>query len=219
MNEGGLSARTLAISAVASLVAAVVVREIWGPGAIIGAAITPVLVALVSESLNRPAQKVTSLAAERKTRTRVQQTPGGTRISAPPEREDRFGIWEAAEPRRLDRKHVRIGIATGLVAFLLVAVALTASELVFGGSVTGGSKTTVFGGKKSGGDDRDPAPATTTQTQEEDEVLPPETTPTTPEETVPQETVPEETTPETVPEETVPQETVPQPTAPAEPIP
>jgi hypothetical protein len=207
-NESGLSVRTLAIASAASLTAAIVVREVWGPGAIIGAAMTPVIVALVSESLSRPTERITAIASERKTRTRVhQRTPSGTEIAPPPEleRPDPFGIWEEDKPRRLDSRHVRLGIVTGLVAFALVAVALTASELVFGGSVTGGSKTTVFGGKKksSAGDEKTDTSTTTTpqETTGETETTPvpttPETVPTTPGETVP-------TTPTTPPTTTVP---------------
>jgi hypothetical protein len=210
-NESGLSVRTLAIASAASLTAAIVVREVWGPGAIIGAAMTPVIVALVSESLSRPTERITAIASERRTRTRVhQRTPGGTEIAPPPEleRPDPFGIWEQDKPRRLDRRHVRLGIVTGLIAFAFVAVVLTSSELVFGGSVTGGSKTTVFGGKKkSAGDDEKTDTTTTTTTPQE---TTPEETETTPTPTEPTETVP------TTPSETVPTTpTTPPPTTPA----
>lgn len=50
-----------------------------------------------------------------------------------------------APPRR--RLHLKVAIVTGLVAFLIAAAVLTLPELIFGGSVSGGGRsTTVFGG-------------------------------------------------------------------------
>jgi hypothetical protein len=213
-NQSGLSVRTLAIASAASLTAAVVVREIWGPGAIIGAAMTPVIVALVSESLSRPTERITSIASERRTRTRVhQRTPSGTEIAPPPEleRPDPFGIWEEDKPRRLDSRHLKIAIATGLAAFALVVVLLTSSELVFGGSVTGGSKTTVFGGKKKKSSSEEKTNTSTSTTSTE---TTPSDTETAPTETTPAETTPTTPTTETpAPQgETVPPTTTPTPT-------
>ena len=211
-NESGLSVRTLAIASAASLTAAIVVREIWGPGAIIGAAMTPVIVAVVSESLSRPAQRITAITSERRTRTRVhQRTPSGTEIAPPPEleRPDPFGIWEEDKPRRLSSKHLRLAIVTGLIAFALVTVALTSSELVFGGSLTGGSKTTVFGGKKKKAASKDKTTTSTSTTTTETTPQDTETTPTTTTPTVTTPTTPAETTPVTP---TAPTTTTPPPT-------
>lgn len=218
-NDSGLSVRTLAIASAASLTAAIVVREVWGPGAIIGAAMTPVIVALVSESLNKPAERITTIAAVRRDRTRIHERgPQVTQLEPPPvvAEEDRFGIWSDAEPRRrrLDPKHVRIALATGAVAFAIVAIGLTASELVFGGSVTGGSKTTVFGGAKHGSasksDDRTTSTSTTEDTSTGAEEAPAETST---EETPPAETTPTEPT-ETAPAETTPAPATTTPTVP-----
>jgi hypothetical protein len=53
---------------------------------------------------------------------------------------------------RFSRAHVKIAVITGLVAFLIAAAVLTLPELIFGGSVTGGGRsTTVFGGGSSSG--------------------------------------------------------------------
>ena len=54
----GLSVSTLMIASLSSLAAAVVVSRLWGGGTLIGAAMTPVIVALVSEGLNRPAKAI-----------------------------------------------------------------------------------------------------------------------------------------------------------------
>ncbi|MDX6723791.1 MAG: hypothetical protein QOD73_2195, partial [Solirubrobacteraceae bacterium] len=66
--QGGLSAGTLMIASASSLVAALVVSKIWGGGTLIGAAVTPVIVALVSEGLRRPAQVVTTVRDTRSAR-------------------------------------------------------------------------------------------------------------------------------------------------------
>jgi hypothetical protein len=51
---------------------------------------------------------------------------------------------------RFSRAHVKVAVITGLVAFLIAAAVLTLPELIFGGSVTGGGRsTTVFGGGSS----------------------------------------------------------------------
>jgi hypothetical protein len=193
--QGGLSITTLAISAAASVAAAVVVHEVWKGGAIIGAAVTPVIVAVVSESLRRPVDRVTSIREERRTRTQVR--PG----AAPPppapelERADPFGIWREERVAWWKRRWVKVAVATGLLGFAIAAFTLTATELIFGDSVgSGGSSTTVFGGgskKKSTSSDEDTKTSTTeTSTQE-----------TAPTETVP----PAQTAPPTT-------ETVPPPT-------
>jgi hypothetical protein len=58
----GLSLFTLVIAAIASACTALVVREIWGPGTIFGAAMSPVLVALISEALRKPQKHVARVA-------------------------------------------------------------------------------------------------------------------------------------------------------------
>jgi hypothetical protein len=54
----GLSVTTLMIASLSSLAAALVVSRLWGGGTLLGAAMTPVIVALVSEGLNRPAKAI-----------------------------------------------------------------------------------------------------------------------------------------------------------------
>jgi hypothetical protein len=63
---GGLSARTLAIASCASLTAATVTSRVFPPGTIYASALTPVLVAAVSELLNRPANHVSELRRQRR---------------------------------------------------------------------------------------------------------------------------------------------------------
>src|SRR6476469_5922282 len=60
--SSGLSLQTLLISAAAAVAAATVVPMIWERGTIIATAMTPVIVALVSEGLKKPVQSVSAVA-------------------------------------------------------------------------------------------------------------------------------------------------------------
>ena len=213
--QGGLSVQTLLIASAASMAAAIVVHEFWKGGAIVGAAITPVIVAVVSESLRKPVTRVSTLREERRTRPQAVAPPDFRDGPPAPQaaREDPFGIWQQHAPqpwyRRLDRRHLRIALITGALAFAVGAIALTATELVFGGNVGSGSnRVTLVPG---GGHRSDDEPTTTTPATGE-------TAPAAP--TAPQETEPPaETAP---PAETVPPATEAPPAtepAPADPLP
>ena len=56
--ERRLSIRTLAIASLASATAAVLTSQFWAGGTPIAAAVTPVIVALVSEMLHRPSERI-----------------------------------------------------------------------------------------------------------------------------------------------------------------
>jgi hypothetical protein len=225
--DSKLSPATLAIASAASVAAAIFVHEIWNGGAIIGAAITPIIVAVVSESLKRPTEKLSAV------RPVVTARPARRGRTAAPEaveaqavelqREDRFGIWEDERRgrqspwRRLNRKHLKIALATGALAFAVGAFALTGAELIFGGSVgSSGNRTTIF----RGGSDKEREPATTTTTTQTVEAAPAEPEQTEP---VPQEqTAPPATTPTTPPPTSTTPEAAPGSggaSAPAEPAP
>jgi hypothetical protein len=132
--SSGISVQTLAISAGAAVAAAVIVPMIWERGPLVATAMTPVIVATAT--------------------SRVARRPGAAREPEPfdplPEEErggpthddDPFGLRERPPIRR----HWRLAVITGLVAFVLAVTALTMSELVFGGSATRDSDTTFFGG-------------------------------------------------------------------------
>ena len=234
-DEGGLSVQTLIIASLASLTAAIVVHEVWEGGAILGAAITPIIVAITSEALRKPTRAITTIREERVSRSRATPAPAREgersvprtqvrRPAAPPppefERPDPFGIWEDGKPKwrdrlsTLDGRHVKLAIVTGLVAFGVAVFALTVPELILGGNVGGGSKrTTIFGG----GDKSDSEKKTDTTEQ------PGATTPVAPEEATPEQPAPTATQPapaETAPapEEPAPQEPAPAP-APEAPAP
>src|SRR5205085_1338896 len=61
-DSGGLSVQTLLISSVAAVAAAVIVPTFWERGSLVATALTPVVVAIVSEALRRPAQVITTAA-------------------------------------------------------------------------------------------------------------------------------------------------------------
>ncbi|MEA2226571.1 MAG: hypothetical protein QOF04_201 [Solirubrobacteraceae bacterium] len=188
----GVSVATLLIASASSLAAAIVVSRIWGGGTLIGAAVTPVIVALVSEGLRRPAQVVSTVRETRS--TRYDPVAEGRRGLSEGDLETARPARAGADPQRTvhraaarpARSRVRLGlaVATGLVAFVVAGVALTGSELVFGSSAVSSSqkRTTYFGGE-SGKQAAKPAGTTTT-----------ETTPTTPTDTSTTDTAPPATT-------------------------
>jgi hypothetical protein len=168
--SSGLSLQTLLISSLSAVVAAVVVPTFWARGSLIATAVTPVVVALASELLNRPAKAITAAApkvARRSATGAALRSPQPTGVGARgegPERvahssggqqpppwsgdaEDPFGLRADEAPRR--RLPVKLGIVTGLIAAVVGAGVVTASELaVFGHSIGhSSSETSLFGGK------------------------------------------------------------------------
>jgi hypothetical protein len=184
--ERRLSIRTLAIASAASAAAALVTSQFWIQGTWVAAAMTPVIVAVVSELLNRPTEAV----ARRVTSDRPAiQRPGP---EPPP-----VTVYGSGRSRR---RKFALGLVavTAALGFAIGAVALTVPELLLGRSI--------------GHDDRDSTliPAKKKKDEKPEEQAPQE------EQTTPPETQPEQTTPpETQPEQTTPPETQTQPTTPA----
>ena len=87
---------------------------------------------------------------------------------------------------------LKIAIATGLLAFVIAAVVLTVPELIFGGAVSSGHSTTLFGGNSSSKSEKkkdqnsQTQTQTTPQSQTQTNTTPSSTTPTT--STTPQQT-------------------------------
>ena len=177
----GLSASTLLIASASSAVAAIVVSKLWGGGTLIGAATTPVIVALVSEALRRPARAIDTVRTVRAARfdpvaegrrglaegdlDRARRPPVPAAAQAEAERR----VHRASGPRlKLPRPRVIAAVATGLVAFVVAGVVLTGSELVFGKSslTSSGRRTTYFGGApaKTSAKDKTKTTDTTTTT-------------------------------------------------------
>ncbi len=178
-----LSLQTLLISSVSAVVAAAVVPLFWQRGSLLATALTPIVVALASEALNRPAKAITAAAPKvaRRSATgaalRSRQPTGVGARGEGPERvgrgrppardggppawsgdaEDPFGL-RAPEPKRR-RLPVRLAVITGLLAAVIGAAVVTTSELaVFGHSIGHSSReTSLFGGRSS----RTPTPTPT----------------------------------------------------------
>lgn len=167
--------QTLAIASAASVAAATVTSRLFPPGAVFTAALTPVIVAMVSEVLHRPVTRMTELREARRTMTHEAELLRAARTGrelpgeggawtdplagapAPFDRGDRVeqpsgnGRGRAGDVsyhgrRRWGRIHPRVAIATGLLAFVIAAAALTLPELLFGGAVANSHRTTLFGG-------------------------------------------------------------------------
>jgi len=169
--RAGVDLSTLAITAVASAVAAYVTSQIWAPGTLWSAAMTPVFVALAKEGLARPVEKVATVAPALPRRRmpddlaeRLQEgTPPPVLPTAPGEEAGPVRVYN--DRRR--RLHWKVAVVTGLLGFAIAAAAYTLPELIAGSSVAGGGRgLTYFGGhsrhkRPSKGD----TPATQTQTQ------------------------------------------------------
>lgn len=163
--------RTLAIASAGSLSAALVTSRLFPPGTIYASALTPVIVAAVSEMLNRPANRVAELRRQRRTMVleaaRAPYGEEGAALQGAPE----FAQGAAAEeelatahgngtgdtppirihgrPARSRLLHPKVWLITGAVAFTIAVGALTLPELIFGGAVATKHRTTFFGGGSS----------------------------------------------------------------------
>ena len=155
VKRSGISIQTLAISAAAAVAAAVVVPMIWERGTLVATAMTPVIVALVSEALSKPAQRITAATKTvRRSATGAAVRDPGFDPLPPGERDvqvredDPFGL--RSRPPVVRRHHWRLALATGAAAFAIAVVALTMSELVLGGPATkDGGGTTFFSGSRN----------------------------------------------------------------------
>jgi hypothetical protein len=160
--SSGLSVTTLLIAGAASATAAFVVPLFWKPGTVFAAAMTPVIVTLVSELLKKPADTVSAVTARRMTpaartapvRERVpdRDEPFDPLAPAPPE--DIAALPPTAGPRavhkrrRVTGRQIKLAVLGGLAAFACVAVLFTVTELVAGDPVTSDTgRTTFFGGR------------------------------------------------------------------------
>jgi hypothetical protein len=176
--SSGLSLTTLLLASASAAAAALIVPTIWERGTVVASAITPIIVSLVSEALRRPVEKVSSVSVWRRSAsgTMVREPAAGVasggvgngserpreepfdplaaaRAGGPEAGQDPFGLREIEYPRSRQRSHRRplaIALVTGLLAFGIAAVVVTASELtIFGDSVSRDHRTTFFGGTPS----------------------------------------------------------------------
>jgi hypothetical protein len=182
---------TLAIATVASATAAVVVSQLWIAGTWIAAATTPVLVALISELLHRPTERIAerftsdrpALGDEPDERDReaepaVGQPPPTPLAGEPPPARTPaepgpgpIRVYRSATPPPR-RRRIAVGavLATGALALVIAVFALTVPELIAGGAVGKGKGGTTFFSRDrdrsaSGEDKKAPAGDTEKQPQ------------------------------------------------------
>lgn len=165
-----LSLQTLIVASLASLTAAIVTSHFWRGGTPITAAITPVLVALASEIYRRPAERITKLSSRAAATTRMRggavsardDVTSGPPAAAPDEggpdgtppdgplldlQDAGPGPVRVYRPESNRHFHLKIVLATSVVAFAIALAALTLPELIFGGSLASHARTTFFGGR------------------------------------------------------------------------
>jgi hypothetical protein len=213
--ERRLNTRTLTIASVASASAAAVTSQLWIAGTWIAAALTPVLVALISEAMHRPTERIArawtsdqgearstrAVSTTRTEPTAVTGTPGPVRVYR----------QTGGRTTPLPRRRIAIGAvaATAALAFVIGIAALTTVDLVSGGSVGRGSgRTTAFGG--GGSDTKTDQPAKDSTPQRQDaptQTDPAQTEP--PASTSPAPETPSDTAPTPPPTDTPPGEPLP----------
>jgi len=178
--RSGLSLHTLLIAGAASAAAAFIIPFLWRPGTLFAAAMTPIIVALVTEGLKRPTETVKSVRAARRTPTQAHPVDVEFDPLAPPPPDDLAALPATATRRtvsssrgfRLTPRQWKLGLATGALAFVLAVAFVTASELVAGEQVGGsGNPTTFFSD-----DGRQPAAADDDGDGDEREAASPEAT-------------------------------------------
>ena len=182
---GGLSVTTLLIAGAASATAAFVVPMIWKPGTVFAAAMTPIIITVVTELLRRPADTVSAVAK----RTTAVPSRTARRVGpveefdplAPPPPEDVAHLRTRtttrtvhAPRRRLTPRQWKLALATGVLAFVCAVVFVTVTQLVAGREIggDGGNSTTFFSGSQRDRDrDRgeDATPTATPAATEEQE--------------------------------------------------
>src|SRR3954454_8774627 len=223
-DRDGFSIQTLIVAAIAAGAAAIVTSYFWKNGTVVTAAITPVIVALVKEGLQRPLQSeivrrpVQRVAETRTPRRAPEYAHTGARsrpdeppppawhplTEAPPA--DMGPMRTYGRPSRArpwQRRRFQVAIVTGLLAFAIAATVLTVPELVFGGSVAGKGRTTIFSTHKSaksssGSDNKDGKSSTDkSQTDTNQQTAPPSQEPqSTQTTTQPQQQAPSQTAPQ-----------------------
>jgi hypothetical protein len=197
--EQRLNLRTLVIASAASATAALVTSRLWIAGTWIAAAMTPVLVTLVSELLRRPTEAIArgvtvdspalpdpeapapraEPAAAQRVADRLRADdpvpdPDAPRPAGRPPGPTRVYRSESVRTARHKRRIAyRVVFGTAALAFVIAVLALTVPELIAGQSVgKNDGRTTLFSGSKKSKDTNDEAPAQTTTEQTETEQQP-----------------------------------------------
>ena len=216
--ERRLNLRTLVIASAASATAALVTSRLWIAGTWLAAAMTPVLVALVSELLHRPTDRIarsltTDSPALPDPEAPARRVAERLRADAPvpdpdaPGSEAPVRIYRSGSARppagRKRQIAYRAVLVTAALAFAIGAVALTVSELIAGSSFGKSDRRTTLipttrhkSGSQSNGTQTN---STTEQTDTGEQTTPQTGTTTTPTNTT---TTPTDTAPTTTPTDT-----------------
>jgi hypothetical protein len=207
--ERRLNLRTLVIASAASATAALVTSRLWIAGTWIAAAMTPVLVTLLSELLRRPTERIArSLTTEpealpdpeapaRRVAERLRD------VDVPrPDPEAPVRVYRSESTRRPPtgrKRRIAYGavLGTAALAFVIGGLALTVPELIAGSSFGKSDRRTTLGGgsthRQSSKESQTPTRVAPQQTDTGEQTTPPETdTTTAPTDTT---TTPTDTTP------------------------
>ena len=169
-----LNARTLVIASAASASAAAVTSQLWIRGTWIAAAITPVIVAVVSELLHRPSERIARALTTDQPQLILDEPPEPATDAVRPDRDaprpdpaappvarpsSRGGVSGAPGPVRVYRQPAQVSkppriavgvvLTTALIALLVAVVVITVPELIVGQSLGSGDNATTFGGGKA----------------------------------------------------------------------
>jgi hypothetical protein len=152
--ERRLNARTLAIASAASASAAAVTSQLWIAGTWIAAAITPLLVAIVSELLHRPTERIARAITSDSPALRLddsEEAPASKPHLDPdaPKPAPVRVYRQPAAPSSRRRIAVRVVVITALLGLLIGGAVLTAVELIAGQSIGKGDSATSLGGGKA----------------------------------------------------------------------
>ena len=219
--ERRLSLRTLVFASVGSATAAIVTSQFWTAGTPIAAAMTPVIVALVSEMLHRPTERIAQrLTTETSVLRETDALPEAAGAGPPPKEEERrprpareapgapgpraepeFRVYRSGGAGSAGARNLpwKLILSTAAIAFAIAVAVLTLPELVTGESLFGGDRdTTVFGGRQHKKDKKEESqPPVDQETGEQTTTQPAEAEPEPePAESAPQSTL-EEGTPTT----------------------
>jgi hypothetical protein len=162
--ERRLNMRTLAIASGASATAAAVTSQLWIHGTWLAAALTPVLVALISEAMHRPTERL----ARAWTSDRPAARPARGAATEPAGFAGPVRVYrQPSSSAPLRRLALGVVIATGVIAFLIAVAVLTAGDLISGGSIGKGSGSTTFFSpdSKKQSEQKDTTPQQTTPDQ------------------------------------------------------
>ncbi len=154
-----LNARTLVIASAASASAAAVTSQLWIAGTWIAAAITPVLVALVSELLHRPSERIARALTSDQPALVLDDAAERPAEATHPDPDAPPPQWTGAGPVRVYRQppqtpvrpRIALGVvfATAAIALAVAVVVITVPELIAGQSLGKGDNATTFGGGKA----------------------------------------------------------------------